>query len=114
MKVRKFFLRCYGERVDSQWVVVCLDFCLAAQADTFNEARELLDAQIRTYLREALVGQDREHAEVLLSRRAPLGMWLKYYYMQAWSKLHRALGGTDKVEKTHPFRETIPMVPAQC
>lgn len=114
MQVQKFFLRGYGERVDGQWVVVCLDFCLAAQADTFEEARKHLDVQIRTYLREALAGQDREHAGYLLSRRAPLGMWMKYYRAKAQLRVARLLGNSGRKNGKRPFLETIPLIPAPC
>lgn len=113
MSARKFFVRCYGERRDDQWVVVCLDFSLAAQADTFNEARALLDAQIRSYLRDALVGEDRKHASYLLNRRAPLHMWLRYYGVRVLLGI-KGLFGYQKEQGQRPFRETIPLVPSPC
>lgn len=114
MQGQTYFVRCFGERANGQWTIVCLDFCLAAQADTFEEARARLDAQIRSYLRDALTGQDREHAAYLLSRRAPWPIWAKYYgYKALWFVLN-LFGARDGTGEQRPFREPIPMVPAPC
>lgn len=78
-------VRGYAERQCDQWVAVCLDFTLAAQADTLEEVRSKLDAQIEDYLYDALQGDARAHAYQLLQRRAPLYFWLKYWSI--WSRL---------------------------
>lgn len=115
MRVKKqHVLRCYGERTEGQWVVVCLDLCLAVQADTFDEARERLDAQINSYLRDALEGQDREHADYLLSRRSPASMWVKYYYVRALLGVMRLFGWSQRKADQRSFRETVPMTLAHC
>lgn len=114
MEEKRVVVRCYGEKNDGQWTIVCLDFCLAAQADTFNEARVRLDAQIVSYLRDALVGPDRAHARYLLSRRAPASMWAKYYYAKALTMLLQLLGNKHGRPGQRPFRETIPNIPAHC
>lgn len=111
---KQIVLRCYGERTEGQWVAVCLDFCLAAQADTFEEARALLDAQINSYLRDALEGVDREHADYLLSRRAPTSMWIKYYYAWALLGVLRIFGKSQRKATQCSFRETVPMNLAHC
>jgi hypothetical protein len=72
-------VRGYAEKVGNQWQAFCLDFSLAAQGDTFAEVKDKLDAMVAEYVYDALVGQDRDYAEQLLPRRAPLRHWLKYY-----------------------------------
>lgn len=106
MNASKLLLRFYGEREGDQWTVMCLDFSLAAQAETVEEAQDLLRAQIIDYLTEAIAGQDRLHGEVLLSRRAPLKYWLKFYFLRALSKMHYTL-------RYHMAqRNPMPLVPA--
>ncbi len=82
-------LACYAEKKGGYWQAFCLNFDLAAQGDSLADVRQRIEAQIDDYVREALV-EDREHAEYLLSRRAPLRMWLKYY---AGGQRLRGLGG---------------------
>lgn len=108
MRPSDLIIRCIAEKRGDVWVAVCLDFSLGAQADTYQEARAKLDAQIREYLHDALVGEDRAHANALLRRRAPLGFWLKYW---AYRLLARARG---RVGSARSFRETMPLVPAAC
>lgn len=79
MKANRLILRIYGEQSDGQWSFICLDFSLAAQADTIEEASALLKSQIKEYLIDALEGQDREYAPQLLKRRAPLKYWAKWW-----------------------------------
>lgn len=73
-------LRCYAEKVGDQWQAFCLDLSLAAQGDTFSEVKDKLDAMVAEYIYDALAGDDRDYAEQLLARRAPLRDWLKYYW----------------------------------
>ncbi|WP_157687041.1 type II toxin-antitoxin system HicB family antitoxin [Pseudomonas alkylphenolica] len=70
-------LRCYAEKKDGYWIATCPQFTLAAQGDTFEEAKEKLERQIKPYVVEALT-VDKEHAADLLGRRAPLSMRLGY------------------------------------
>lgn len=80
MKARKLLLRVYGECREQQWTLLCLDFSLAAQAESLPEAQRLLSEQIAHYIADATVGQDQDHADVLLRRPAPLKYWVKFYY----------------------------------
>lgn len=107
MKATRLLLKIYGEKSDGQWSLINLDFCLAAQADTIEEAQFLLESQIKDYITDALHGQDREHAHGLLTRRAPVKYWIKW-----WVGVLRArLGGrTNSGQKA--FCEPIPLVPA--
>ena len=104
IRPQQLVLRCYAEKAASgQWQAFCLDFDLAAQADTFEAARVKLDSMMSEYVYDALAGEDREHAHDLLRRRAPWWMWARYYW-QTWLK---------RMDPTRrPFREPIPLVPA--
>lgn len=79
LQARQMLLRCYAEQKQGCWQAFCLDFDLAAQADSFEEARDKLHQMIAEYVYDALAGEDRAYAESLLSRRAPLRLWAKYY-----------------------------------
>lgn len=106
MKTQNLFVRVYGERQHDQWTLMCLDYSLVVQADTLLEAKRKLNEQMRMYLRDALVGQDRAHAADLLLRRAPLRYWVKFYWHYTMMKFREARR-TRLAE-----RETLPMVPA--
>ena len=70
-------LRCMAYQQNGVYVAACLDLSLAAQADTMQEAVNKLDEQIKDFFTEAL--SEPEYAKQLLSRKAPLSMWLKYW-----------------------------------
>lgn len=80
MKPTQLLLRCYAEKVGDQWQAFCLDLSFAAQAGTFAEVKDKLDAMVFEYVFDALAGEDRDYAEQLLIRRAPPCNWLKYYW----------------------------------
>lgn len=107
MKADKLLLRCYAEQVGDQWQAFCLDFDLAAQGDGFNDARERLDCMIVEYVYDALAGEDREYAEQLLSRRAPMHMWAKYYL---YSFAFRVLHIRNSIHRM--FKTPVPLAPA--
>lgn len=110
MRANDLILHCLAERHGDQWVAVCLDFSLAAQADSFQAVRVKLDAQIREYVFDAVAGPDRQHAAQLLRRRAPLRDWLKYWAyreLSRWSSRRRARTACG-------FRAPMPLVPATC
>ncbi len=107
MSQPRLLLRCYAEAVDGQWQAFCLDFDLAAQADTFEEARAKLETMLAEYVYDALAGEDREFADQLLSRRAPWPMWAKFYF---YVFRHRVLRLQSRVHRL--FKEPIPLVPS--
>ncbi|WP_296276612.1 type II toxin-antitoxin system HicB family antitoxin [Pseudomonas sp. UBA7530] len=85
MSNNPFVLRCYAEKKDGFWIAACPQFTLAAQGDTFEEAKQKLEGQIKSYVTEALT-IDREHAAELLGRRAPLSMRIGYHLKAfAWA-----------------------------
>ena len=97
-------VRCMARREGAVWVALCIDFSLAAQGESLSEARSRLHAQIGIYVREAF-GVDAKHAEVLLSRRAPLFDRFIYRWCKLKSKLMPKL--RDLV-----YREALPLTPA--
>src|SRR4051812_38652516 len=101
MRPLELVVRCYAKRKrQGHWVALCVDFTLASQGETFEEAKAGLDAQIREYVHDALMGDDRPHAPYLLSRRAPFLDWIKYYMMRGLARLHRRFG---KPRTVKPF-----------
>jgi hypothetical protein len=107
MKPRQLFLRCYAEKVGNQWQGFCLDLSLAVQGDTFAEVKDKLEAMIGEYVYDALVGEDREYAEQLLTRRAPLRDRLKYYWYFVLSG-----AGAIHEEARRLFTSLVPLEPS--
>lgn len=81
-------MKCYLEHEEGSWVAVCLDFNLAAQASTPKSAKTKLGAMIHSYLEEAFT-TDREYADQLLTRKAPLQMWMRYYWICVMSAIRK-------------------------
>lgn len=107
MKSTCLLLKIYGEKSDGQWSLINLDFCLAAQADTLEGAKILLESQIKEYIADALQGRDKAHAQGLLSRRAPLKYWAKW-----WIGALRARLFGHSNSRQEAFCEPLPLVPA--
>jgi hypothetical protein len=78
----KLTVRCMAWCERGQWVAACLDYTLAAQAPSLEEAKRKLHAQIASYVIDA-VTVDRAHAEQLLSRQAPARDRLRYAFWSA-------------------------------
>jgi hypothetical protein len=83
-------VRSYGRMIDGQWVGVCLNFALVAQADTWEELVRKLGEQIRAYVSEAF-NEDSAHRDYLLSRRAPLRDYVIYGLIGAKIALHAGM-----------------------
>jgi hypothetical protein len=79
-------VRCIVEPKNGQWQAFSLEFGLAAQADSREDAKRRLDLMIRSYVHDALVGEDREHAHELLTRRATWSVYFRYYLSCIFSK----------------------------
>lgn len=86
MKPIDLFLRCYAEKQDNLWVAVCVDLCLAAQADTPGEAIRKLNHQISDYVTEAF--SDECYSKELLSRKAPWQQVLKFNWLRLALRFH--------------------------
>ena len=106
MKATQLVLRCYAENSDNQWQAICLDLNLAAQADTFEEVESKLRDMINEYVFDALVGEDKEHSDYFLSRKAPWSLWLKYYFHCTLAKVGHMKGNVHRF-----FNETLPLTP---
>jgi hypothetical protein len=80
------YLRCFSKKHEDQWVSICIDLNLAAQADTQKESRRKLESMIRTYVYEAYTCHSK-YKKQLLNRKAPLSMILEYYKILALKSL---------------------------
>lgn len=112
MRRGPFYVRCYAKKDGDQWVAVCVDLCLAAQADSYEDAKRKLDSQVRDYVFEALT-VDQEHAAELLARKAPLANRIEYWVIRARQMLslrkHRT---TARKPRSCAFEELVNPVPA--
>lgn len=109
MKVQELILRCYAEKdgETGQWQAFCLDLCLAAQGDTFEDAKAKLEGQIADYVYDAVAGEDRDFAHQLLKRRAPWQAWVRYCYLLVLTRF-----GRMKRDIARLFSEIMPLTPA--
>lgn len=106
MQAKSLILRCYAVCEGDVWSAMCIDLCLAAQADTYEEARHKLHEQIREYVYDALCGDDREYADQLLMRKSPLGIRLYYHLVRLVGTLPSWRRAVLRL-----FNETLPMQP---
>lgn len=107
MKPSQLLLRCYAENKGDYWQAFCLDLTLAAQGDSFEEVKEKLDDMICDYVYDALQGEDSEYADQLLTRKAPLSYWLKFYFYKTIAKSLHLKDGVKQF-----FNEPLPLTPA--
>ncbi|QSA97737.1 type II toxin-antitoxin system HicB family antitoxin [Methylococcus sp. EFPC2] len=108
MKTSDLILHCYAKReAGGYWAAYCLDFTLYATGETLDEARSKLDAVIREYLYDALVGEDKAHAPQLLKRSAPLKDWAVYYGL---AFLHNVMHMGNTL-KHALITEVVPLTP---
>jgi predicted RNase H-like HicB family nuclease len=104
-------IRCFAERKADQWQAFSLEFGLAVQGDSYLEVRQKLEAMIEEYLEDALGGQDKKHAEVLLSRKAAFSVYWKYHV----AGLQRSLGAFVRSSSEQvQFREPFSLTPRHC
>lgn len=105
MKPKQLFVRCFAEKRNGQWQAICLDFDLAAQGNSFEDAKHKLESQMYEYVYDALAGEDQAYAHQLLTRRAPYYLWLRYYW---YSLLIKVLNIQIASRR---FKEKMPLVP---
>lgn len=86
MKAKELILRCFVKQDGNQWVAVCIDLCLAAQADSLSDAKTKLESMVHSYLEDAF-GRDNQYADQLLSRKAPLSQVMYYHWLKLKMKL---------------------------
>lgn len=103
-------LRCFAEKKNGYWIAVCLDLTLATQAGTKNDAIDSLLSQIESYVKDCSDGGiDENHQRRLMSRSAPIGMWLHYYYL----RLRTVIDGLiNKAPENELFNRPVPEVSA--
>lgn len=106
MNVRNLMLRCYANKHNDQWQAFCIDFNLAVQGNSFTEVKRKLAEQVSTYIYDALVGDDKEFAEQLLSRKAPLKQRLTYHAIKLAHHIGLWRNGLHRL-----FKEPVPLVP---
>lgn len=107
MKPIDLVVRCYANKAGNQWQAFCLDFTLAAQADSFEEAKEKLHDMIDEYVFDILVGEDKAFADRLLFRRAPPYYWAQYYWYVLVARY-----GNLREDVRHLFTLLVPLVPS--
>lgn len=106
VKPIQLVLRCYAVKDEGVWVASCIDLSLAVQGDSFEEVKEKLEAMIGEYVYDATVGEDREYAGQLLTRKAPYPEIVKYYWYLLLLKL-----GSLKQDIHRLFTEALPLAP---
>lgn len=105
MHTKDLILHCYAIKEDNQWGAFCLDLTLAAQGDSFEEAKRKLHSMIREYVYDAVKGDDKEHCDQLLNRSAPWAEWIKYYLLNFCYKIHLIKDNFYKL-----FNEPMPLI----
>lgn len=108
VRAANLVLRCYAVKREGVWSAICIDFSLAAQASSFDDAKRKLNAQIVDYVRDAMT-VDREHAAYLLQRRAPFSQLLAYRILRLRSRVHAL-----KTASTKLFTQALPVVPCNA
>ena len=103
MKSHPQYVRIYGERHDGQWSLICLNFSLAVQDESLEEAKAKLNSQIASYVKAATVGVDSAHADYLLSRSAPLKYWAKFYLFGAVQAIQNRQKSTAHIAARRPM-----------
>lgn len=104
LKPAQLIVRCFAEREGNQWIACSLELGLAAQADSFPKAKQKLENQIFDYIKDALGGDDKQFAEQLLERKAPMWAYVRYYYLKTRIRSHMLANDMAKV-----FKETMPV-----
>lgn len=97
-------LRCFAERSEGVWVAYCLELGLGAQADTFDEAKNKLEAQITDL--------SAQEAFTLLRQGSPLSLRLRYGYISAVIAIARTFNRVPRRRKR--FTESVPPDLALC
>ncbi len=90
----EFHVRCLAEARDGKWEAICLDFDLAAQADSFPAVKTRLKEAIDLHV-ESLEDLSEADRVRLLRRRAPWCLWVKYVIAVALAKFHERRSGGE-------------------
>lgn len=79
----QLIIRCYGEKKGGKWVGICLNFNLAIEADSADKLVKKMNEVIKSYLESVYDTDNKSSIPELVSRRAPLRDWCKYYVIRA-------------------------------
>jgi predicted RNase H-like HicB family nuclease len=85
------------EMRDDVYLAMCLDYDLAAQGDTMEEAYSKIEEQINSYVQAAIQIDNGRHARYLLNRRAPLIYWFWFFMI----KCFRSAASTFSQSEAH-------------
>jgi hypothetical protein len=107
VKPIQLVVRCIAEKKGDQWQAFSLEFGLAVQGDTLPQVKHKLDLMLRSYVFDALLGEDRAHAAALMSRKATFGVYAKYYSFCA-------LSFVSTLKDRILYREPMPLGPEPC
>jgi hypothetical protein len=95
-------VHCLFEKRQLGWQGFTLEYGLAVQGESLEDARRRLESVIICYINEALSGEDRPYAEVLLRRRATARVYFRYHLHRLLSNF-RPSGGGPKDLITFPL-----------
>jgi hypothetical protein len=105
------FVRCLIEHKDTQWQGFSLEYGLAVQGISKHDVKRRLEGAILSYVYDALVGEDREHADQLLTRRAVPAVYLRYYLYKLGSLFSF---GNKNASEHKVYREPLALEPRMC
>ncbi len=111
MKPRELLLRGYTVPDGDSYFAICLDLNIYARGESPDAATKRCVEFVCDYLNEALA-EDREFAEDLLDRKAPLSFWLTYWRMRlVYILFHswRDGDGDSSSESGGPFKTPLPV-----
>lgn len=77
---KNLVLRCYAHPIPGgRYYGMCIDLDLAAEADSAEALQSKLNEMIVSYFETVLDTRDKGSIPDLLTRRAPIMDWVKYY-----------------------------------
>jgi hypothetical protein len=100
VKVKRLHIlgrRSKNEMRDDVYLAMCLNYDLAAQGGTMEEAHSKIEEQINSYVQAAIQTDNGRHARYLLNRRAPLIYWLQFFM----TKCFRSAASTFSQSEAH-------------
>lgn len=107
MKPDEIIVRCYLKRNGNLWVAICIDLCLAAQANSAEQARDKLHAQIGEHLQYAF--SNSQYTAQLLRRRAPLKQILTYYAIRLFWQFKSLFKSKKKKGSGRVYEDLMPL-----
>ncbi len=106
-----FSVRCLIEKKGEVWQGFTLEYGLAVQGESAVDVHSRLDRIVCSYVYDAVFGDDREHSEDLLTRKAAPEVYVKFYLYNLLSFLRRKGGGQSDVRA---YREPLALTDGMC